>query len=103
MDHLFIHCFDTKSSSMLVGMQVGLCCTKNTGEIFALKKLRKSDMLRQGQVEHVRFERNLLVEVDSLYSGTFLFFPRFRFFIPYDGIFSWWGHHDLADERGYSF
>ena len=50
MDHLFIHCFDTKSSSMLVGMQVGLCCTKNTGEIFALKKLRKSDMLRQGQV-----------------------------------------------------
>ncbi|CDP08708.1 unnamed protein product [Coffea canephora] len=46
-------------------MQVRLCRTKNTGEIFALKKLRKLDMLRQGQVEHVRFERNLLVEVDK--------------------------------------
>ncbi|XP_027072507.1 serine/threonine-protein kinase 38-like [Coffea eugenioides] len=45
--------------------RVRSCRTENIGEIFALKKLRKSDMLRQGQVEHVRFERNLLVEVDS--------------------------------------
>ncbi|KAK4383436.1 Serine/threonine-protein kinase tricorner [Sesamum angolense] len=45
--------------------EVRLCRAKNTGEIYAMKKLKKSDMLSRGQVEHVRSERNLLVEVDS--------------------------------------
>uniref|UniRef100_A0A5B7A0X1 non-specific serine/threonine protein kinase n=1 Tax=Davidia involucrata TaxID=16924 RepID=A0A5B7A0X1_DAVIN len=45
--------------------EVRLCRAKNTGEIFAMKKLKKVEMLRRGQVEHVRSERNLLVEVDS--------------------------------------
>ncbi|XP_060199438.1 uncharacterized protein LOC132627857 isoform X2 [Lycium barbarum] len=45
--------------------EVRLCRFKSTGEIFAMKKLKKSDMLSRGQVEHVRSERNLLVEVDS--------------------------------------
>ncbi|KAG5613089.1 hypothetical protein H5410_024370 [Solanum commersonii] len=45
--------------------RVRLCRFKSTGEIFAMKKLKKSDMLSRGQVEHVRSERNLLVEVDS--------------------------------------
>ncbi|KAK2995603.1 hypothetical protein RJ640_020239 [Escallonia rubra] len=45
--------------------EVRLCRAKNTGEIFAMKKLKKSEMLSRGQVEHVRSERNLLVEVDS--------------------------------------
>ncbi|XP_047327411.1 serine/threonine-protein kinase tricornered [Impatiens glandulifera] len=45
--------------------EVRLCRAKNTGEIYALKKLKKSEMLSRGQVEHVRSERNLLVEVDS--------------------------------------
>ncbi|CAK9135313.1 unnamed protein product [Ilex paraguariensis] len=44
---------------------VRLCRAKSTGEIFAMKKLKKSEMLSRGQVEHVRSERNLLVEVDS--------------------------------------
>ncbi|KAH1136608.1 hypothetical protein GYH30_026884 [Glycine max] len=30
-----------------------------------MKKLKKSEMLRRGQVEHVKAERNLLAEVDS--------------------------------------
>ncbi|KAK6160701.1 hypothetical protein DH2020_004082 [Rehmannia glutinosa] len=45
--------------------KVRLCRAKNTGEIYALKKLKKSEMLSRGQVEHVRSERNLLAEVDS--------------------------------------
>ncbi|KAE8817533.1 protein kinase [Hordeum vulgare] len=32
-----------------------------------MKKLKKSEMLRRGQVEHVKAERNLLAEVDSAY------------------------------------
>ncbi|XP_047955277.1 serine/threonine-protein kinase tricornered-like [Salvia hispanica] len=45
--------------------EVRLCRAKGTGEIYAMKKLKKSDMLSRGQVEHVRSERNLMVEVDS--------------------------------------
>lgn len=45
--------------------EVWLCRAKSTGEIFAMKKLKKSEMLSRGQVEHVRSERNLLAEVDS--------------------------------------
>ncbi|KAK4859882.1 hypothetical protein QYF36_013495 [Acer negundo] len=47
--------------------EVRLCRGKVTGEIFAMKKLKKSEMLSRGQVEHVRSERNLLAEVDSRY------------------------------------
>ncbi|CAA3017363.1 serine threonine- kinase tricorner [Olea europaea subsp. europaea] len=43
--------------------EVRLCPAKSTGEIFAMKKLKKYEMLSRGQ--HVRSARNLLVEVDS--------------------------------------
>ncbi|KAK7291823.1 hypothetical protein RIF29_07275 [Crotalaria pallida] len=45
--------------------EVTLCREKKTGYIYAMKKLKKSEMLRRGQVEHVRAERNLLAEVAS--------------------------------------
>ncbi|KAJ4914823.1 Protein kinase family protein [Raphanus sativus] len=45
--------------------EVRVCREKNTGHVFAMKKLKKSEMLRRGQVEHVKSERNLLAEVDS--------------------------------------
>lgn len=45
--------------------EVRLCREKTTGHVYAMKKLEKSEMLRRGQVEHVKAERNLLAEVDS--------------------------------------
>lgn len=36
-----------------------------TGDIFAMKKLKKSEMVRRGQVDHVKAERNLLAQVNS--------------------------------------
>ncbi|WOL04287.1 serine/threonine-protein kinase tricorner-like isoform X2 [Canna indica] len=45
--------------------EVRVCREKETGNIYAMKKLKKSEMLRRGQVEHVKAERNLLAEVDS--------------------------------------
>ncbi|OVA15819.1 Protein kinase domain [Macleaya cordata] len=45
--------------------EVRLCRAKTNGQVFAMKKLKKSEMLSRGQVEHVRSERNLLAEVDS--------------------------------------
>ncbi|XP_057766500.1 uncharacterized protein LOC130986962 [Salvia miltiorrhiza] len=47
--------------------EVILCREKITGNIYAMKKLQKSEMVRRGQVEHVKAERNLLAEVDSDY------------------------------------
>ncbi|XP_016489243.1 uncharacterized protein LOC107809163 [Nicotiana tabacum] len=45
--------------------EVRLCREKKSGNIYAMKKLKKSEMLIKGQVEHVRAERNLLAEVAS--------------------------------------
>ncbi|KAI6684147.1 hypothetical protein NL676_030060 [Syzygium grande] len=45
--------------------EVRVCREKTTGQVYAMKKLKKSEMLRRGQVEHVKAERNLLAEVDS--------------------------------------
>ncbi|KAJ4774277.1 Serine/threonine-protein kinase CBK1 [Rhynchospora pubera] len=45
--------------------EVRICKEKTTGNVYAMKKLKKSEMLRRGQVEHVKAERNLLAEVDS--------------------------------------
>nr|CAD1836160.1 unnamed protein product [Ananas comosus var. bracteatus] len=45
--------------------KVRVCSEKTTGNVYAMKKLKKSEMLRRGQVEHVKAERNLLAEVDS--------------------------------------
>ncbi|KAL3828257.1 hypothetical protein ACJIZ3_017059 [Penstemon smallii] len=45
--------------------EVRVCREKSTRHVYAMKKLKKSEMLRRGQVEHVKAERNLLAEVDS--------------------------------------
>ncbi|KAL3645661.1 hypothetical protein CASFOL_010841 [Castilleja foliolosa] len=45
--------------------EVRLCREKSTSHVYAMKKLKKSEMLRRGQVEHVKAERNLLAEVES--------------------------------------
>ncbi|KAJ0860314.1 putative protein kinase AGC-NDR family [Helianthus annuus] len=45
--------------------EVRICREKTTGNVYAMKKLKKSEMLRRGQVEHVIAERNLVAEVDS--------------------------------------
>jgi hypothetical protein len=38
---------------------------KDTGQIFAMKILRKADMLEKDQVAHVKAERDILVEADN--------------------------------------
>ncbi|RVX19385.1 putative serine/threonine-protein kinase ndrB [Vitis vinifera] len=55
--------FSVKATLFL--FEVRVCREKTTGNVYAMKKLKKSEMLRRGQVEHVKAERNLLAEVDS--------------------------------------
>jgi serine/threonine kinase 38 len=44
--------------------EVKLVQKKDTGQIFAMKILRKADMLEKDQVAHVKAERDILVEAD---------------------------------------
>eukprot|EP01018_Ginkgo_biloba_P010287 Gb_17346 [translate_table: standard] len=37
--------------------EVRLCRQKTTGHVYAMKKLKKSEILRRGQVENVKVER----------------------------------------------
>ena len=45
--------------------EVRLARERCSGEIYAMKKLRKSEMLRRGQVEHVKAERDLLAALNN--------------------------------------
>lgn len=45
-------------------VQVRLVQKKDTGHVYAMKILRKADMLEKEQVAHVRAERDVLVEAD---------------------------------------
>ncbi|XP_043564832.1 serine/threonine-protein kinase 38-like [Chiloscyllium plagiosum] len=45
--------------------EVRLVQKKDTGHIYAMKILRKSDMLEKEQVAHIRAERDILVEADG--------------------------------------
>lgn len=50
--------------SPLRNKQVRLVQKKDTGHVYAMKILRKADMLEKEQVAHVRAERDVLVEAD---------------------------------------
>ena len=45
--------------------EVRLVRDKSNGQIYAMKKLKKTEMVRRGQVDHVKAERNLLAEVHN--------------------------------------
>lgn len=42
-----------------------LCREIKTGKIVALKKLRKAEMVRRGQIEHVKAERDVLAGIHN--------------------------------------
>jgi serine/threonine protein kinase len=66
--NIYVLCFSCSLPPVYIFiLQVRLCREKATSNVYAMKKLKKSEMLRRGQVEHVRAERNLLAEVDSAY------------------------------------
>ncbi|XP_047661449.1 serine/threonine-protein kinase 38-like isoform X4 [Tachysurus fulvidraco] len=47
--------------------EVRLVQKKDTGHVYAMKILRKADMLEKEQVAHIRAERDVLVQADSLW------------------------------------
>ena len=44
--------------------EVRVCRKKDTGEIVAIKKMKKEEMIYKNQVGHVRAERNVLAHAD---------------------------------------
>lgn len=60
--------------------EVRIVRERSTGRTMALKKLKKSEMVRRGQVEHVRAERDVLAEVHNPYTvKLFYSFQASRF------------------------
>jgi serine/threonine-protein kinase LATS1/2 len=51
---------------------VALCRERGTGELFAMKQLRKADMLRKGQEGHVRAERDLMTSASASASAKWI-------------------------------
>lgn len=45
--------------------EVTLVCKVDSGQLYAMKTLRKADVLRQKQVAHVKAERDILAEADN--------------------------------------
>lgn len=45
--------------------EVRICRFKENGEVVAMKKMRKQDMLEKKQVAHVKGERDMLVKAKS--------------------------------------
>ena len=43
--------------------EVRICRDRSSGRLVAVKKLKKAEMVKRGQVDHVRAERNVLAEV----------------------------------------
>jgi serine/threonine protein kinase len=50
---------------MCVSLQVRLVRKKDTQEVFAMKIMRKSEMIKKNQVQHIRAERDLLTLADN--------------------------------------
>lgn len=46
-------------------MQVRIVRERRTGKVYAMKKLRKDDMIKRGQMQHVKAERNVLADVNN--------------------------------------
>ena len=46
-------------------MQVWLCKEIKTGKIVALKKLKKAEMVKRGQIDHVKAERDVLAGIHN--------------------------------------
>lgn len=56
-----------------VAEQVRVCRERSTGKVYAMKKLKKSEMVRRGQIDHVKAERNVLAEVHNPYIVKLLY------------------------------
>ena len=48
-----------------VAVQVWLCKEIKTGKIVALKKLKKAEMVKRGQIDHVKAERDVLAGIHN--------------------------------------
>nr|CAB3466461.1 unnamed protein product [Digitaria exilis] len=70
--------------------EVRLCREKATSNVYAMKKLKKSEMLRRGQVEHVRAERNLLAEAYSTVGTPDYIAPEVLLKKGYGMECDWW-------------
>lgn len=64
--------------------RVMLCKNKKSGEYFAMKRLKKADIIKLRQVDHVISENTILADIDHPFLVSYLR-PQFKSF--YTGQF----------------
>lgn len=90
---------------MIIGSfgRVLLAKNKKSGEYFAMKRLKKADIIKLRQVDHVISENTILADIDHpflvsyffRFNGLFAggpqrFFIRCKIFVFLDGVYCRW-------------
>lgn len=87
---------------------------KKTGEYFAMKILKKADIIKLKQVDHVISENTILADIDHPFlvkhyvSHVFThnvgwikrIFSRYTLSILFNGLYSWWRIIHIFENRG---
>ena len=90
--------------------RVRLCRNKKTGEYFAMKILKKADIIKLKQVDHVISENTILADIDHpflvtdiwlrLIGGSEGVFSGPEVPVLFDGLHSWGRVVHLSQNRG---
>ena len=62
-------------------MQVRVVRKKDTGEILAMKSMKKEEMIKKNQVAHIRAERDLLALADNKWLVKLVYSFQVRHFL----------------------
>lgn len=92
--------------------KVMLVRMRGTNQLFAMKKLRKDEMLKKDQVEHVRAERDVLADSNALYQNQNPWITRLFYsfqdkdylylimeYVPGGDMMTWLIKYDTFDEK----
>ena len=82
--YIFKHCVKLDNSILYANcsFQVRLVQKVDTGHVYAMKILRKTDMVAKEQLAHVRAERDILVEADHTWVVKMYYSFQVLYFTP---------------------
>jgi len=79
--------------------EVRVCRQISNGDIVAIKKMRKEDMLNKNQLMHVRTEKEIMTASNPWIVKLKYSFQDELFFIFSNGIFTGWRFDEFINEK----
>ena len=93
--------------------RVLLAKNKKNGEYFAMKRLKKADIIKLRQVDHVISENTILADIDHPFlvrtliadcaGGNERIFARREISLLFDAVHPWWRAFHILAHRGKTF